>query len=81
MKRVCLVSETYKDLVLGFVSLLMIYVGRPVPYSHGDGHHVQVILRYSVEAHQLPKLLALFLSLTMTMTQAITKCNLMCFSK
>jgi hypothetical protein len=60
MKQVCLASETYKDLALGFVSLLMTCEGRPVPCIQGDGHHVQVILHYSLEPHQLPKLLALF---------------------
>jgi hypothetical protein len=56
MKRVCLASETYKDLALGFVSLLMIYVGRPVACSQGDAHHIQGILYYSLEPHQLSKL-------------------------
>jgi hypothetical protein len=56
MKRVGWVSETYKDLALRFVSLLVIYAGRPAPCSQGDAHHVQVALCYSLEPHQLPKL-------------------------
>jgi len=56
MKQVCWASETYKDLALRFVSLLMIYVRRSVPCSQGDAHHTQVALYYSLEPHQLPKL-------------------------
>jgi len=56
MKRVCWASEIFK--ALRFVSLFMIYVGRPVPCSQGDAHHIQVTLYYSLEQHQLPKLLS-----------------------
>jgi len=56
MKRVCWVSETYKDLTLGFVLLLLIYVARQVPCSQGNVHHIQFTLYYSLEQHQLPKL-------------------------
>ena len=56
MKWVCWASETYKDLALGFVSLLLIYVGRTVLCSQGGAHHIQVTLYYSLEPHQLPKL-------------------------
>jgi hypothetical protein len=56
MKRVCWASETYKDLALGFLSLLMIYVGRPVLCSQGEAHHIQVTHYCALEPHQLPKL-------------------------
>jgi hypothetical protein len=56
MKRVFWASETYKDLALEFVSLLMIYIGRPVTCSREDVHHIQVALYYSLEPHQIPKL-------------------------
>jgi hypothetical protein len=79
MRRVSWASETYRDLALVFVSLLVIYVGRPVLCRQEDAHRIQVTLYYSLEPHQLPKFLALFLWLTMMMmmmimmTQAIKK--------
>jgi len=56
MKRVGWASETYKDLALRFVSLLMIYVGRSVPCGQGDVRQIQVTLYYSLVPNQLPKL-------------------------
>jgi hypothetical protein len=55
MKWVCWTSETYKVLASEFVSLLMIYVVRPVLCSQKDAHNIQVTIYYSLEQHQLPK--------------------------